>query len=69
MNRPATVWLRAITHAMHIEGGPEASLSIHAGGVELDLNGSYETGFNENDGENAQWPIPSVLGVARRQAR
>ena len=48
-----------ITAAMHVEGGPEASLSIHAGGVDLDLNGSYETGFNENDGEKAQWPIPN----------
>ena len=36
---------------MHVEGGPEASLSVHAGGVDLDLNGSYETGFNENDDE------------------
>jgi hypothetical protein len=49
--------------AMHVEGGPEASLSIHAGGVNVDLNGSYETGFNENDAESSQWPIPNVLGV------
>jgi hypothetical protein len=55
-----------ITAAMHVEGGPEASLSIHAGGVDLDLNGSYETGFNENDDENAQSPIPNLLAVARR---
>jgi hypothetical protein len=55
-----------ITTAMHVEGGPEASLSIHAGGVDLDLNGSYETGFNENDREKAQWPIPNLLAVARR---
>jgi hypothetical protein len=55
-----------ITAAMHVEGGPEASLSIHAGGVDLDLNGSYETGFNENDGEAAQWPIPNLIAVARR---
>jgi hypothetical protein len=54
-----------ITGAMHVEGGPEASLSIHAGGVDLDLNGSYETGFNENDDERAQWPIPNVLAVRR----
>jgi len=47
------------------EGGPEASLSIHAGGVDLDLNGSYETGFNENDDEISQWPIPNVFAVAR----
>ncbi len=56
-----------ITAAMHVEGGPEASLSIHGGGVNLDLNGSYETGFNENDGARHQWPIPNVLAV-RRQA-
>jgi hypothetical protein len=55
-----------ITSAMHVEGGPEASLSIHAGGVDLDLNGSYETGFNENDGEQSQWPIPNLLAVPRR---
>jgi hypothetical protein len=29
----------------------------------LDLNGSYETGFIENDGEHNQWAIPNVLGV------
>jgi hypothetical protein len=52
--------------AMHVEGGPEASLSIHAGKVNLDLNGSYETGFVENDGEARQWPIPNVLGVRAR---
>jgi hypothetical protein len=50
--------------AMHVEGGSEASLSIHAGDVNLDLNGSCETGFNENEGEKRQWPIPNVLGVA-----
>jgi hypothetical protein len=55
-----------IVAAMHVEGGPEASLSIHAGGVDLDLNGSYETGFNENDDERAQWPIPNLLAVARK---
>jgi hypothetical protein len=54
-----------IAPAMHVEGGPEASLSIHAGGVDLDLDGSYETGFNENDDERAQWPIPNVLAVRR----
>jgi hypothetical protein len=53
----------AIEAAMHVEGGPEASLSIHAGGVNVDLNGSHETGFVENDGEARQWPIPNVLGV------
>ena len=48
---------------MHVEGGPEASLSIHAGGLDLDLCGSYETGFREDDTNTGQWPIPNVLGV------
>jgi hypothetical protein len=53
-----------IRQAMHVEGGPEASLSIHTGGVDLDLCGSYETGFEPDDSNTKQWPIPNVLGVA-----
>ena len=55
-----------IESAMHMDGGPPASLSIHAGGVDLDLNGSYETGALESDAVPAQSPIPNVLGVRRR---
>jgi hypothetical protein len=58
-----------VRSAMHVEGGPEASLSIHAGGVDLDLAGSYETGFNENDQNQRQWTIPNVLGVSAAPAR
>ena len=52
-----------IERAAHLEGGPEASLSIHAGGVDLDLSGSYETGFVLDDDNRSQWPLPNVLGV------
>lgn len=52
-----------VARAMHMEGGPEASLSVRGGGVELDLSGSFETGFNLNDGNAQQWPLPNVLGV------
>lgn len=52
-----------VVRAFHAEGGPEASLSIRAPGLKLDLCGSFETGFNENDANAAQWPIPNVLGV------
>lgn len=55
--------------AMHLEGGPEASLSIHGGGVEVDLAGSYETGFNEDDTNESRWPVPNVLGVGTRSAQ
>src|SRR5207302_10124294 len=48
--------------AMHMEGGPEASLSLR-GTVKLDLCGSYETGFREDDTNTKQWPLPNVLGV------
>lgn len=53
----------SLVRAMHVEGGPEASLSIRTPGLRLDLAGSYETGFNENDDNDRQWPIPNVLGV------
>jgi len=54
-----------VQQAMHLEGGPEASLSIHVPGLDLDLCGSYETGFLPNDSNHQQWPIPNVLGVLR----
>ncbi|HEV8577743.1 MAG TPA: phosphodiester glycosidase family protein [Thermoanaerobaculia bacterium] len=54
-----------VAGAMHLEGGPEASLSIHTAGLDLDLSGSYETGFLPDDSNRQQWPIPNVLGVLR----
>jgi hypothetical protein len=50
--------------AMHVEGGFEASLSIHAGGVNVDLNGRYDS--EPAEGERQQWAIPNVLGVRSR---
>jgi hypothetical protein len=57
-----------VVSAMHVEGGPEASLSIR-GPLHRDDAGSYETGFNENDDQRAQWDIPNVLGVLDPAAR
>jgi hypothetical protein len=54
-----------VAGAMHLEGGPEASLSIHVKDLDLDLAGSYETGFLSSDGNRRQWAIPNVLGVLR----
>ena len=54
-----------IESAMHMDGGPPASLSIHAGSVNIDLNGSFETGALESDAVPAQSPLPNVLGVRR----
>lgn len=52
--------------AQHLEGGPEAQLYLHAGDFELELFGSYETSFRENDSNSAAWPIPNILGVRQR---
>jgi hypothetical protein len=57
----------SITRAMYQEGGPEATLYVNAGGFELERFGSFETGFNENDGNLAAWPLPNVFGIRPRR--
>lgn len=52
--------------AQHLEGGPEAQLYVHAGKTELEMFGSYETSFREDDSNSIPWPIPNVLGVRPR---
>ncbi len=52
--------------AQHMEGGPEAQLYVHAGDTELEMFGSYETSFKENDENSAAWPVPNVIGVRPR---
>ncbi len=52
--------------AQHLEGGPEAQLYVHAGNTEMEMFGSYETSFRENDTNPAAWPIPNILGVRPR---
>lgn len=54
---------------VHCEGGPEASLSINAGRIHLDEFGSYETGFNENNHNFVEWPVPNVFGLVKRKAK
>lgn len=55
-----------LTALQHLEGGPEAQLYIKIGTFELEMFGSFETSFNENDTNPIAWPIPNVLGVKRR---
>ena len=49
--------------AQHMEGGPEAQLYVHVGTTEIEMFGSYETSFKENDQNSAAWPVPNVIGV------
>lgn len=53
-------------NAMYTEGGPEAQLYVRTGGQELQFVGSFETGFTDNDDNVTAWPVPNILGVARR---
>jgi Phosphodiester glycosidase len=52
-----------VVRAMHVEGGPEASLSIRAKGLSVDYAGSFETNFLANDSNAKQWPIPNIIGA------
>jgi Phosphodiester glycosidase len=52
--------------AQHLEGGPEAQLYVSVGAVELEMFGSYETAFLENEGNSTAWPVPNILGVRPR---
>lgn len=55
-----------IVAAQHLEGGPEAQLYLHVGEIQLEMFGSYETSFKENDSNATPWPIPNVIGVRPR---
>ncbi len=52
-----------LERAMHVEGGPEASLSIHTPSLTLDLNGETTVALEPT---GAQWEIPNVIGVRSR---
>jgi len=56
-----------IVNAQHLEGGPEASLYFSYKNIKIELWGSYETNFNENDSNDSYWPIPNVLGIIRKE--
>jgi len=55
--------------AQHLEGGPEAQLYLHVGGTELEMFGSFETSFREDDKNLAAWPVPNVLGIRPRSSK
>ena len=55
--------------AQHLEGGPEAQLYLHARETKLEMFGSYETSFREDDNNAVPWPVPNILGVRPRAAK
>ena len=56
-----------IKNAMYVEGGPEATLFVNAGGKEQGWVGHYETDFAEHDDNKSPWQIPNVIGVVKRK--
>ena len=50
----------AVASAQHLEGGPEASLTIRSPELTVDRAGSFETGFFD-ESNHQQWPLPNVL--------
>ena len=57
----------ALKNAMYVEGGPEASLYINAGGKERQWVGSYETNLAEHGDSRSVWGIPNVIGILKRK--
>ncbi len=51
---------------VYMEGGPEASIVVRAGGEHLALMGSYEDGFWPRDDNHEMWDLPNVVGFAPR---
>lgn len=56
-----------LRNAMYVEGGPEAQLFVRGRGGEQELLGIYDSGLVDPDASSVAWPIPNVIGVARRQ--
>ena len=66
LNRRLIASPLGIVRAMHVEGGPEASLSIRTEAMTQDFSGNYETGFFETETNTVQWSIPNILGVRKK---
>ena len=50
--------------AQHLEGGPEAQLYVNQGETELEITGSYESNFWENEANSRAWPVPNIIGIS-----
>ncbi len=54
--------------AHYVEGGPEATVYLRAGGLEVEAVGSFESLFVENDDNVRAWDLPNVIGFKPRTA-
>jgi uncharacterized protein YigE (DUF2233 family) len=57
-----------LSRAMYVEGGTKAQLYVSSGGKEIELAGSYDSSLKETLSSNDYaWPVPNVIGVARKK--
>lgn len=57
-----------LRNAMYVEGGTEAQLFVTSGAQTYEFIGMYDNGFLDADTSAPAWPVPNVVGVARRPA-
>ena len=56
-----------ISRAMYTEGGPQAQLYVKAADKEFEFVGSYEVGSSDANKGSLSWPLPNVVGIAKRK--
>ena len=62
--------LRAVPemkHVYYLEGGGEASLYVKMGSFEYKAWGSYESNVSEDDGNDAFYYLPNIIGIKTRK--
>lgn len=55
-----------LARMMYAEGGPEAQLYVRSGAEEHEWIGGYESRVSEEEDNRVAWPVPNVIGIARR---
>ena len=58
-----------LSRLMYAEGGPEAQLHVRGPDREHEFLGAAGSGLNGSSGIQVAWPIPNVIGVARKSRR
>jgi hypothetical protein len=56
-----------ISRAMYTEGGPQAQLYIKVPNKEFEFVGSYEVGSGDANKGSLSWPLPNMIGIAKRK--
>jgi hypothetical protein len=52
---------------MYTEGGPQAQLYVKAADKEFEFVGSYEVASSDANKGSLSWPLPNVVGIAKRK--